>query len=99
MTYKYQHIMDRNEAALAPLNLPERFKKSFALELTHKEALKYSAQEQEAHGNSEKARNYYEISESRTPFMLGMVDTLRALDMIDDETNNKLVNMAYGRTL
>lgn len=99
MAYKFQHIMDRNEAALAPLNLPERFKKSFALELTHKEALKYSAQEQEAHGNTEKARNDYKISESRLPFLLGMVDTLRALEMIDEETDRTLVNMAYGRTL
>ena len=99
MAYKYQYIEDRNEKILAPLNLPERFKNGFRFELTFKESHMASAQEQETHGNIEKARSDYEIAEKRTTFMLGMIDTLRMLGMLDEETDRALVNLAYGRNV
>ena len=80
---------------LFSLDIPKEVKTGFANELAYMQCLKHDAMMEETHGNSEKARQLHADADSRLYFMLGMIDTLRCLDRISDEDDEKLVEMIY----
>lgn len=95
MAYRYQKEFNSNMQKLADVNLPETFKKSFVGELTYMQALKHEAMIEETHRNGKKARENHATADGRLNFLLGMLDTLRCLNMLTPETDKKLVDLAY----
>lgn len=91
----YFENFEKHTQNLFSLDIPKEVKTGFALELTHMQCLKHDAMIEETHGNGEKARQLHADADSRLYFMLGMLDTLRSLDRISDEDDEKLVEMIY----
>lgn len=93
--YKYDEKYNANIDRIMPYGLNEKWSQCFANELTYAQVTKARAQAEETHGWTDKAKETYSIVENRIAFMLGMIDTLRALDMVkwDTETNEALCQM------
>ena len=98
MSYKYSEQLNANIEKLSNYGLNERFVHAFANELTYAQVVKADAQTKEAHGRTEEAKEDYETVKYRITFLLGMVDTLRALQVIEYEsdTNRALCDMALS---